>query len=101
MINVSVRIQIVWWKENIIGLWFDNKLIWEAHQTGGIILPASVITTTIFLPFVEAVKFMNIIVNGIACDRISELTIKLEAVVAEAKVIQDKQNKNFEDIEDW
>lgn len=97
--NISVRVQIIWRQGNIIGLWLNNKKIWEENITDGIIIPN--FTTEIIMPFIEAIKFASIIVNGLACNRMEELLAKLFIRMTELKTLQDEEDKNFLDVGEW
>jgi len=86
---MNIEIVIIWDNNEPIAFWFNDKLIWESDK---IIVDIDLLTTTINLPLVEAIKFSLIFTNGLTVDRLIILLAAVEAEVAKLEKLKQEEN---------
>jgi len=90
---MNIEITIVWYNNEPAGFWFNDKLIWE---TDLVITETDLLETKISLPFVEAIKFSAIFIEGFIADRLILLLEFINQQIAKMQKINE-ENKS----EDW
>ena len=103
---MNTNVVIVWYENKPVGIWCGDAVIWETEE---IIPETNLLSTTVALPFTEAVSLLTILVNGIAVNNLMVILKAITIKVAELKaletdavndVLDDNYYDGFDDYED-
>lgn len=84
---MNIEITIVWYNNEPAGFWFNDKLIWE---TDLVITETDLLETKISLPFVEAIKFSAIFIEGFIADRLITLIDVINKQIINLQIIEEQ-----------
>ena len=94
---MNIEITITWYEHNPVGLWFNDRLIWEDNK---IITNTNLLETKVSLPLAEAIKFSSIFINGMISNRLLVLFAAVKTECAKLEKLLKTQQKD-PDIDCW
>lgn len=77
---MNVEIVITWYNGKPAGLWYDSKLLWETEE---VVIETNLLKTIVVLPFLEAIKYTVILINGLTADRLFVILEVIKIKIAE------------------